>query len=127
MNKYNILISSAGRRVSLVRLFIKALKEQNINGLVHAIDIDSNAPALYAADKFQIVSKIKDPGYINQLLKICVENEINLIVPTIDTELHLLSKNVSLFNKKGIQLLVCNEDVNKICNDNKIYDKIRKT
>ena len=40
--KYNILISSAGRRVSLVRLFIKALKEQNINGLVHAIDIDSN-------------------------------------------------------------------------------------
>ena len=33
MIKYNILITSVGRRVSLVRLFKKAIKDLNINGM----------------------------------------------------------------------------------------------
>lgn len=127
MTDFNILICSAGRRVSLVKLFSKALKDLKLNGLVYAVDIDIAAPALYVADKFKIVSKVNDPGYINQLLQICIENEISLVIPTIDTELKLLSKNASLFMKNGIQLLVSNVNVNNI-SGNKIntYDFFKK-
>ena len=117
MIKYNILITSVGRRVSLVRLFKKAFKDLNINGLVYAVDMDMHAPALYVADKFQIVKRVTESGYVEQLCDICEENKINLIIPTIDTELYILSQNTSLFNEKGVKLLVCNDNVNEICKD----------
>lgn len=123
---YNLLICSAGRRVSLIRLFQKALKDLQMSGLVYAVDIDITAPALHAADKFEIVSKVTEVGYINQLLKICIENEISLVIPTIDTELDILSKNTSLFEKNGIQILVSSENVNQISsnkiNTNKFFE-----
>jgi len=117
MIKCNVLITSAGRRVSLVKLFKKALQDLNINGFVYAIDVSIHAPALYIADKFQIVRKVTDSGYIDQLINICEINEINLIIPTIDTELNILSKNTSLFTQKGIKLLVSDDNVNDICKD----------
>lgn len=117
--KYNLLICSAGRRVSLIRLFKKALKNLQMTGLVLAVDIDITAPALHVADKYEIVGKVTEEGYINQLLKICIENEISLVIPTIDTELDILSRNTSLFEKNGIQILVSSEYVNQI-SSNKI-------
>ena len=123
MIKYNILITSAGRRVSLVRLFQQAIKDLKINGLVYAVDMQAHAPALQVADKFKIIKKVNDPHYIKQLLDICIKNDINLIIPTIDTELYILSQNVSYFEDKGIKLLVCNETINQICEDKRNTQK----
>ncbi len=93
MNK-NILITSAGRRVSLVKAFQKELKLLFPEAIV--ITTDSNpdfSAACQVSDKAKEICKVNDPNYINNLIEICKSNNIGMIVPTIDTELQILSKN----------------------------------
>jgi len=113
-NNFNILITSVGRRVSLVQLFQRALKKLGINGLVHAVDLKNDAPGFQVADKYQTVVKINDESYIEKLLEYCLTNGIKLVVPTIDMELIILSDAKPLFESNGIKLLVCSSQINKI-------------
>ena len=46
-----------------------------------------NAPALYFADKKYQIPRIGANNYINSIIKICNDEKIDLVVPTIDTEL----------------------------------------
>jgi len=87
----NVLITSAGRRVSLVRYFLHAVSQAS-GGKVIAVDMH---PALSAAcqiaDEFESICSVNDPDYINQLLDVCQRHDVSLVVPTIDTELLLLA------------------------------------
>ncbi len=91
--QYNILILSAGRRVELVNCFKAARDRLEISGKVYAADMSDTAPALQFADEKIIIPRIGAPDYIDALLKICNDNDIALIVPTIDTELEILAEN----------------------------------
>ncbi len=117
MTSCNILITSAGRRVSLVELFQKAIIQLDIKGKVFAVDLQEHAPALQAADESQVVMRVTDENYIDQLLEICKINDINLIVPTIDTELSILSAASDLLSQNNIKVLVCDNDINHIFMD----------
>lgn len=89
----NILILSAGRRVELVKAFSAARAKLNIRGKVVAADVSDTAPALYFADSFEIVPRVTDGSYVDALVEVCQKHSISLIVPTIDTELPILSEN----------------------------------
>ena len=68
----NILITSAGRRVSLVRAFQKELKKHFPEAKVLATDANPKlSAACYAADDFFEVPRLDHPNYINALLKKC--------------------------------------------------------
>lgn len=118
MKSYNILILSVGRRVELVNCFKNAAKSLNINSVIVGGDCQDTAPALYFADKISILPKISSPKYIDAIIEVCSLYDIALVVPTIDTDLMLLSKN-----KKKIEsltkakVLISNEEVVKICRD----------
>ena len=114
----NILISSAGRRGALVKCFkdtIKAMK--GLRGKVVSVDASPLAAALYLSDKHYIVPRISDSNYINVLLNICKKEGIKLIIPTIDTELLILSKNKEIFEKKGIRIAISDTKVIEICSN----------
>lgn len=113
MTDCNVLITSAGRRVSLVRMFQRALGKLHLNGLVYAVDLQNHAPALQVADRSQTMPRVTDASYIDQLLAFCIEKQIKLVVPTIDTELLVLSKARSQFLSHGIQLLTCSNKINR--------------
>lgn len=114
----NILILSAGRRVELVKLFVKAKKELNIDGKIVAVDLSKSAPALYFADAFELVSRIDSENYINDLIQVIKKHNIGLVIPTIDTELILLSENQEFILKEtGAKVLISSEKVIKICRD----------
>jgi carbamoyl-phosphate synthase large subunit len=118
MNEYNILILSVGRRVELVTLFKKAAKELNIKSKVVAADCSNTAPALYFADKKVILPRIDDPEYIEKIIKNSKKEQIKLIVPTIDTDLILLSKNQDyIFENTGAKVLISSEDIITTCRD----------
>ncbi|QWB99448.1 ATP-grasp domain-containing protein [Mycoplasmatota bacterium] len=118
MSEYNILILSAGRRVELVTLFKNAAKDLNINSKVVAADCSNTAPALYFADKMVILPRIDDPAYVDAIIENSKKERINLIVPTIDTDLMLLSKNQNyIFEKSGAKVLISSEQVISICRD----------
>ncbi|MDK2839892.1 MAG: carbamoyl-phosphate synthase large subunit [Thermosipho sp. (in: thermotogales)] len=110
----NILFLSVGRRVELIQEFIKAKNSRKIEGKILGVDMDPLSPALYFVDNYYIVPSVKENNYIDKLIEICKKESISLIVPTIDTELYILSENRNLFEKIGVNVLISSENVIKI-------------
>ncbi|MGZ0017100.1 ATP-grasp domain-containing protein [Yeosuana sp. AK3] len=103
----NILITSVGRRVSLVKAFKKELKQIFPEGHVFVTDFNPKlSAASQVADKAFSVCKINDANYADSLLEICIKNNIQLVVPTLDTELSILSKNHKKFLLANIQIVI---------------------
>ncbi len=114
----NVLITSAGQRVSLVRAFQKELKSINPAGKIFTVDLNPVfAPACHVSDGYRQISKVTDEDYISALLSICKELNVKLVVPTIDTELLVLSQNRELFLKEGIVAAVSENHFISICRD----------
>ena len=116
--KTNILITSAGQRVALVKDFQEALKRFYPEGKVYTTDMNPKlAPAAYVSDGCFEVPRCTSEDYIKSLLTICLGNGIGLIVPTIDTELAILSANKDIFAKQGITVSVSDYDFVMMCRD----------
>ena len=75
------------------------------------------APAAYVSDGCFEVLRVTDPKYIQQILKLCKDNEIGMIIPTIDTELLVLAENKKHFEDNGIFVSVSSLDFIRICRD----------
>ncbi|RYY31261.1 MAG: ATP-grasp domain-containing protein [Chitinophagaceae bacterium] len=120
----NILITSAGQRVSLVRAFQTQLKSVYPGAKVFTTDMQ---PALSAAcnvsDGYFQVKRVTDPAYMQELEEICMANEVGMIVPTIDTELLVLATHKQQFAAKGIHIIVCDHDFTASCRDKRIINK----
>lgn len=117
----NILLLSVGTRNKIVQYFKNALIDENGQklGMLVATDASKYAPAIYEADKYYIVPKIDDPNYIDIILKICKENNINGVLSLIDPELNLLAENKSKFEEIGVKLVgsdfdQCEKSLDKI-------------
>lgn len=98
----NILILSAGTRNKVVQYFKKAL---NGDGRVIATDCSNLAPAIYNADKYYIVPRMTDEGYLDVILDICKKEQISGVLSLIDPELSLLSDNVEKFAEVGTKVI----------------------
>ena len=120
----NILITSAGQRVSLVRAFQKELKNIFPKSKVYAVDLNPLlAPACQVSDGYKPVGRVTEQNYIQELLNICKEWNIKIIVPTIDTELLILSANKSLFIDNGIISIVSDLSFVEKCRDKRIINQ----
>lgn len=118
MNEFNVLILSAGRRVELIQSFQKAARKLNIKSNVVAGDCSDTAPALYFADKIYKLPRITEPNYISSIIDACNQEEISLIVSTIDTDLLLLAKNrENIEDKTNAKVLISDTRVIEICRD----------
>ena len=60
---------------------------------------------------------MKDKKYIENLLQICAEDSIDLIIPTIDTDLLVLSENKGRFETIGTKVLISAPEMVRICRD----------
>ncbi len=114
----NILISSAGRRVSLVRAFQKELKKVYPNAKVFASDANPElSGACHVADAYFKVPKVNHPDYADSLIKECKVRDIQLLVPTIDAELLPMALNKNLFADKGLKAVIASEAFVEKCRD----------
>ncbi len=86
-----ILFTSVGRRVELMQAFRSAAEKTNTNLELYGADISDSAPALSFCDHTVIVPKIKDENYIPYLQRVCQEESIDALIPTIDTDLLVLA------------------------------------
>lgn len=102
MKPINILILSVGTRNKIVQYFKKTLGE---NGKVIATDMSTIAPAIYEADKYYIVPRITEPGYIDIILDICKKENISGVLSLIDPELSLLAENEEKFKNIGTTVI----------------------
>jgi len=113
----NILFTCAGRRVELVQQFINARNELNIKGKIVCADMDILSPALYFADEYYILPSLKDSAYIESLGNLCIKEKINLIIPTIDTELEFLCSNFAWLKSLGTDVLISEKETVAIAKD----------
>lgn len=117
----NILITSAGRRVSLVRFFQTELHKCFPEAKVYTADANPEySAACRVSDGFFKVPRVTNPNYINLLLELVLSHHIKLIIPTIDTELLVLSQNIDLFQSKGVTIVVSDYETVKIFRDKRL-------
>ena len=116
--KTNILITSAGQRVALVRGFQETVKRFFPEAKVYTTDMNPRlAPAAYVSDGCFEVPRCTSEDYIETLITICMGNGIGMVIPTIDTELAILSANKDIFAKQGIFVAVSDYDFIMMCRD----------
>lgn len=86
--RLTVLISSVGRRTQLICCFRKTLASLGVEGRVLGIDVNpAMSPGAHLVDASFAVPRCTAPEFIDEVLAICAEQEVDLIVPTIDTEL----------------------------------------
>lgn len=73
------------------------------------LDSSPMAYGIYSCDHFIETPKIDSPNYIQNIISICLEHNIDVIIPGTDDEVHLFSKHISEFENKGIKVIVAEE------------------
>ncbi|NOY42653.1 MAG: ATP-grasp domain-containing protein [Planctomycetes bacterium] len=111
----NVLVSSAGRRGALIKIVRKAVSRRA--GRVLAIDAAPWSAACRLADDWQIVPRCDAPNFVDAVLKYCRQQDIQLIIPTLDTELAVYSENRDRFQESGITVAVSDPATIAITND----------
>ena len=124
----NILITSAGKRVTLVRLFQAELQKLIPDAKVFTTDmVPAMAPAGHVSDGCFAVPRVTASDYMQKLQEICEQNKIGLIVPTIDTELLLLAQHKDEFLRMGVSILVSSTDFVQACRDKRLTADLLNT
>ncbi len=117
MREINILFTGVGRRIELLKAFRQAALCLGMNLKIYGADMAGTAPALAYCDYTRKICGMKDANYINELLRICKQDRIDLLIPTIDTDLLVLSHNSDRFAEVGTKVLISKPDKILICRD----------
>ena len=114
---FNILFTCIGRRVSLLNSFKNAAKELNINCRFLGTETTELSSALQLCDKKFIVQPVNHQHYIKQLLEIVKQNDVKLLVPTVDLDLQILAETKEKFAAAGCTVLISKPQAVNICSD----------
>ena len=117
MKELRILFTGVGRRVELLQAFRQAALVLQKKLKLYGADMAGTAPALAYCDAARKVCGMREPEYIDELLQIAVEDRIDLIIPTIDTDLLVLAENRDRFREAGTMVLISAADKIRICRD----------
>jgi carbamoyl-phosphate synthase large subunit len=95
---------------------IKCLQEA---GWIHLTVADASDEAVgrYLNPDFIQIPKADDADFIEQVLRICEENRIDILLPLVTRELNLLAQHEIHFKEKNIQVLVSEPKAIQIAND----------
>lgn len=113
-----ILFTSVGRRVELMQAYKKASIDCGIDLELYGGDTSATAPALQFCDKTVELPPIKDQSYIPFLIDFCVNEQIDALIPTIDTDLLILAENKERFGKTKV--VISDPDKIKLCRDKRL-------
>lgn len=113
-----LLLTSAGRRVELIRCFRAAGTELGVEITVFACDRSPDmSAACHEADRAFAVPSATDPSYTEAVWDVCRNHSVDLLVPTIDPELLPLSLAVSEFAAIGTCVSISAPAVVEIARD----------
>ena len=116
----NVLITSASRKVSLVKSFKLALEAEG-GGRVIAADANPQSAALYFSDEAVVLPGDDDPAYARALLDLCATRRISLLVPTRDEELPFFAARKKEFAEAGTVVAVCGPETILKCQDKALF------
>ncbi len=103
MKKLNVLITGAGGAAAVA--FYQSVKCMDIN--IYMADMSPHSTGLYLvrpANRY-LLRASKEPEFIDDLFQYCFNNEIDVLIPTVDSELAKITKNSAYFEKNGIKVM----------------------
>jgi carbamoyl-phosphate synthase large subunit len=102
----NVLLTSAGRRVSLVRAFRSELKELHPYSKVLAADVSSWSSAFRAADEGVLLPPCHHPEYVSALLDVVHRHDVRVVIPLLDPELLVMAQHRAAFTAAGCEVII---------------------
>ena len=117
MSELTILLSSAGRRAALLHLLRAGAATAGADLRVVATDRSPLSAAGHLADVFCLVPPVSDPGFPEAMADLVRRQHVDVIVPTIDTELTVLASHRAELEAAGARVLVSDLEAIEICAD----------
>jgi carbamoyl-phosphate synthase large subunit len=113
--KPRVLLTGAGGAAAVS--FIKATRHEPVD--VYASDMDPLAAGLYLVPppKRHLVLAGADPDFVPHLLALCRRHRIDVLVPTVDSELVAVAAAADDFEAAGVRLLLARKSTLLICLD----------
>lgn len=116
-SKIKVLITGVGGAGTLGREIVKSYQM-----LPNEYDItitNSNQIDLYMNNQLKqyLIPLANSPNFIENLLKLCKDDGIQVIIPGSEPETEIISKNRDLFSDNGIVALTNTHDLVKLCSD----------
>lgn len=113
-----ILFTSAGRRTHLIETFRSDATRLGVSLCVIAADSSPRLSAACAlADDRVSVPPCRHDDYVPVLRTLCRERRIDMVVPTIDTELLALASSKASFADIGARVVVSSPDAVRVARD----------
>ncbi len=113
-----VLVSSAGRRNHLIRCFRQDAALLGSPWRVLATDMNPElSAACQDADAAFTLPRCTAPEFVPALLGLCRSEKVDLVIPTIDTELALLSRHRADFAALGSKVVVSAPEVVAMATD----------
>ena len=119
-NQITILFTCVGRRVELLEAFRSAAFDLGIDLTIIGTDASPTVPTFSYCDKSYSICRIDNQEYIPTLKRIVQENQVDIVVPTIDTDLFILAEHRDAFSALGSDILVSDKDKIQICRDKRL-------
>lgn len=116
MKSNSWLVSSAGRRGELVTI-LKSIAQESAGAKVAAIDMSPLSAGGLLADVFRLVPSASSPDFIPRVLEVCHDQDIRVVIPTIDPELAVYAAEREQFERDGIKVWVSTPEVVAVASD----------
>jgi biotin carboxylase len=86
---------------------------------LHTVGLGTNPLAfgLYACDDYAYTPSIYHVDYLERVLGICEEKNIQLLIPGHDDEAHLFARHIDVIRNSGIEVLVAGCELLDLCRD----------
>ena len=111
-SKRTILVTGAGSFCAIN--IIKSLKLTNKYKII-TTDIFPNSVGVFCSDKGFLVPKESEDGkYIDNLLRICKKEKVELLIPGFDSEIPYIYSSKNDFEDLGTKVLIGNKLLNEI-------------
>lgn len=106
--KYKVLMTGAGAPGGPG--IIKCLLKVAYIDLFIADAADDATGKYLLPEKFFTIPNANDANFCEFLVALCIQNKINVIFPLVTRELLVFSKNIEVFQKHGIKVIVSKEN-----------------
>lgn len=118
----NILFTNVGRRTYLLEYALE-LKQNGYDINIYACDTSYDTAAMHVDTEITsfITPRVSlgETEYLDVLLKESIKRDIDVLIPLMDFELPVLSKNRNVFEKEGVKIWVSNYETITNCLDKK--------
>jgi carbamoyl-phosphate synthase large subunit len=116
----NVLVSSAARKVPLVKAVTDAARRLDGTIKVFAGDVDPAAHAGLVADGFLVLPRTQAENAV-ELRQLCIEHGIGIVLPTRDGELPFWADHRDFFAERGIEVVVSSPEAIRISLDKRAF------